>query len=122
MPLVSNALVSYTNPACTRPTLVTRKLVYNKELTLDPGTYNAPQGYYVAVERCCRNLSIANIQNPGNAAQTFYLEFPAVTRNGQPFFDSTPQAFPGPGRLCLPERAVHLRFCGPRYRRRLPGV
>ena len=94
MPLVSNALVNYTNPACTRPTLVTRKLIYRKDLTLDPGNYSAPQGYYVAVERCCRNASIGNIVNPGNAAQTYYLEFPAVERSGQPFYDSTPQLFP----------------------------
>ena len=94
LPLVSNNLVSYQNPACAKPTLATRKLVYSKDLTLDAGTYAAPQGYYVAVERCCRNLSIANIVNPGNAAQAFYLEFPGVERNGQPFYDSTPRLFP----------------------------
>ena len=94
IPLVSNSLVNYTNPACTKPNLITRKLIYSKEVTLDPASFAAPQGYYVAVERCCRNVSIANIVNPGNAAQTFYLEFPAVERNGQPFYDSTPQLFP----------------------------
>lgn len=94
MPLSSNTLVNYNNPACARPSLITRKLVYSKDLTLPAGTYNAPQGYYVALEQCCRNVSIANIVNPGNAAQAFYLEFPAVTRNGQPFYDSTPRLFP----------------------------
>ena len=48
----------------------------------------------MAVEQCCRNLSIANMVNPGNAAQAFYLEFPAVTRGGQPLVDSTPRQFP----------------------------
>ena len=94
LPITSNALVSYTNPLCARPTFSTRKLVYSREITLAGGTYNGPQGYYVAVEQCCRNASIANIVNPGDAAQAFYLEFPAVTRNGQPFFDSTPRLFP----------------------------
>ncbi|MET4073325.1 gliding motility-associated C-terminal domain-containing protein [Hymenobacter sp. UYCo722] len=94
LPIVENTFVNYSNPLCARPTLSTRKLVYSKEVILPTGTYSAPQGYYVAVEQCCRNLSIANIVNPGNAAQAFYLEFPAVVRSGQPFVDSTPRMFP----------------------------
>ena len=94
LPLSSNTFVNYTNPACARPTLSTRRLVYSKLINLPAGTYNSPQGYYVAVERCCRNNSISNILDPANAAQTFYLEFPAVVRNGQPFYDSTPRIFP----------------------------
>ena len=94
LPITGNAPVSYTNPLCARSSLSTRKLVYSKELLLAVGTYNGPQGYYVAVEQCCRNASISNIVNPGNAAETFYLEFPAVTRNGQSFVDSTPRLFP----------------------------
>ena len=94
LPIASNTLVSYSNPLCARPSLSTRKLVYSNEILLLAGTYNGPQGYYAAVEQCCRNSSIANILNPGNAAQAFYLEFPAVTRGGQSFFDSTPGLFP----------------------------
>ncbi|GAA3961334.1 hypothetical protein GCM10022407_05300 [Hymenobacter antarcticus] len=94
LPLSSNTFVNYTNPACARPTLITRRLVYSKLINLPAGTYNSPQGYYVAVERCCRNNSISNILDPANAAQAFYLEFPAVVRNGQPFYDSTPRIFP----------------------------
>jgi gliding motility-associated-like protein len=94
LPLTSNTFVNYTNPACAKPTLITRKLIYSKDITLPAGTYNGVQGYYVAVERCCRNNTISNIVAPGNAAQTFYLEFPAVVRNGQPFIDSTPRIFP----------------------------
>ena len=94
LPLTSNTFVSYTNPACTKPDLSTRRLVYSKNIMLPAGTYNNPQGYYVAVERCCRNNVILNIVNPANAAQAFYLEFPAVVRRGQPFIDSTPRIFP----------------------------
>ncbi|SFP85013.1 gliding motility-associated C-terminal domain-containing protein [Hymenobacter arizonensis] len=94
LPLTANTFVNYTNPACAKPTLSTRRLVYSKNITLPPGTYNNPQGYYVAVERCCRNNSINNIVSPNSAAQTFYLEFPAVVRRGQPFIDSTPRIFP----------------------------
>ncbi|WP_046242370.1 T9SS type B sorting domain-containing protein [Hymenobacter terrenus] len=94
LPLANNFFVNYTNPACTKPTLSTRKLVYSKLINLSAGTYNSAQGYYVAVERCCRNNTISNIVSPGNAAQTFYLEFPAVVRRGQPFYNSTPRIFP----------------------------
>ena len=94
LPLVSNTFVNYSNPACTVGSLSTRQLVYRNTVELLPGTYSGGQGYYAAVERCCRNLSISNIVAPGDAAQTFYLEFPAVVRRGQPFRDSTPRIFP----------------------------
>ncbi|WP_201982256.1 gliding motility-associated C-terminal domain-containing protein [Hymenobacter rubidus] len=94
LPLISNTFVNYTNPACAQPTLSTRKLVYSTLITLPANTYTSTSGYYAAVERCCRNSSISNIDKPFDAAQTFYLEFPAVVRRGQPFFDSTPRIFP----------------------------
>ena len=94
LPIAGNTPVSYANPLCARTELSTRKLVYSKEILLPAGTYNGPQGYYAAVEQCCRNASIDNIISPDNAGEAFYLEFPAVTRNGQSFFDSTPRLFP----------------------------
>lgn len=94
LPLISNTFVSYTNPACTIGDLSTKAIVYRNTIELPAGTYDGAQGYYVAVERCCRNLAITNIVAPGNAAQTFYLEFPAVVRRGQTFRDSTPRVFP----------------------------
>jgi len=97
LPLTSNTFVNYTNPACAVGTLSTRKLLYVKNITLDAATCASAQGYYVAVERCCRNLAISNLGNPGGAGQTFYLEFPAVGRGGAAFIDSTPRIFPAPG-------------------------
>ena len=94
LPLVSNTFVSYTNPVCATGSLSTRKLIYSRLIQLPASAYNNPTGYYVAVERCCRNNSITNIALPSGAAQTFYLEFPAVVKNGQPFYDSTPRIFP----------------------------
>ncbi|MGI4759425.1 MAG: gliding motility-associated C-terminal domain-containing protein [Janthinobacterium lividum] len=94
LPLISNTFVNYTNPACTIGDLSTKAIVYRNTIELPPGTYDGAQGYYVAVERCCRNVSISNIVAPANAAQTFYLEFPAVVRRGQAFRDSTPRVFP----------------------------
>jgi gliding motility-associated-like protein len=94
LPLTSNTFVNYTNPACAVGTLSTRKLVYSADISLSPAAYTAAAGYYVAIERCCRNNTISNIRLPADAAQTFYLEFPPVVRNGRSFIDSTPQIFP----------------------------
>jgi hypothetical protein len=80
LPLVNDAYVNYSNPACTVGSLSTRQLLYRNTIQLPAATYNGTQGYYVAVERCCRNNVIFNIVSPGNAAQTFYLEFPAVVQ------------------------------------------
>ena len=95
--LTSNTFVSYTNPACAVGALSTRQLVYSQDLVLDAATYASAGGYYAAVERCCRNLGISNITSPGATGQTFYLEFPAVVRNGAAFVDSTPHLFPALG-------------------------
>ncbi|RAK69933.1 hypothetical protein DLM85_03510 [Hymenobacter edaphi] len=89
-----NSFVPYTNMACAIGTLSTRRLVYSALLALPATVYDSPNGYYVAVERCCRNGVINNIVNPGNAGQAYYLEFPAVVRNGQAFRNSTPRIFP----------------------------
>ncbi len=94
LPLVSNTFVNYTNPTCAIGSLSTRRLVYSAPVVLPAATYASPGGYYAAVERCCRNNTIANIVRPSEAAQAFYLEFPAVVRNGRPFYDSTPRIFP----------------------------
>jgi hypothetical protein len=92
LPLLSTTFVAYTNPVCTVGSLSTKALVYRSTIELPAGTYNGAQGYYASVERCCRNLAIGNIV--ANAAQTFYLEFPAVVRGGTAFRDSTPRVFP----------------------------
>ncbi|MCA8830070.1 T9SS type B sorting domain-containing protein [Hymenobacter pini] len=94
LPLTSNTLVSYTIPACANSELVTRRIVYTRAITLAPQSYANAAGYYVAVERCCRNNSISNIVNPAGAAQAFYLEIPPITRNGGVLRNSTPRIFP----------------------------
>ena len=94
LPISRNTFVAYSNPVCARAALSTRQLIYSQALTLPADEYRSAAGYYVAVERCCRNVSIANIDRPADAAQTFYLEFPAVVRDGQTFRDSTPRIFP----------------------------
>ena len=112
LPLTSNTFVSYTNPTCAAGSLSTRKLVYSRDITLDAAAYTSTSGYYASVERCCRNLAISNITTPGAAAQTFYLEFPAVVRGGQPFVDSTPRIFPPLGDYACAYELFYYDFGG----------
>ena len=112
LPLTNNTFVSYTNPTCAVGALSTRKLLYSKNITLDAATYASAGGYYATVERCCRNLTISNIIGPGTAGQTFYLEFPAVVRNGASFIDSTPRIFPALGDYACLNNLFYYDFGG----------
>ncbi|MBY0433280.1 MAG: gliding motility-associated C-terminal domain-containing protein, partial [Cyclobacteriaceae bacterium] len=101
LPLTSESAVNYTQPECSKGELVTKRLLYSSVITLDPDVFKDSQGYYVSWERCCRNYNIFNIysEDPNNggtrfAGQTFYLEFPPVVVDGEPFVDSTPRLFP----------------------------
>ncbi|MBC5991379.1 gliding motility-associated C-terminal domain-containing protein [Pontibacter cellulosilyticus] len=94
MPFRSRTPVNYTNIECTVASLKTSKIVYFENIFLDPNRFNSPAGYYVTWERCCRNRTINNILQPENAAQTFYMEFPPVVKNGVAFRNSSPILFP----------------------------
>ncbi|WP_179223011.1 gliding motility-associated C-terminal domain-containing protein [Pontibacter ummariensis] len=94
MYLKNQSFVPYTNIDCTAGELSTKRLVYYETLYLDPNIYNDPAGYYVTWERCCRNNTINNIVSPESAAQTFYMEFPPVIKDGSFFRNSSPVLFP----------------------------
>ncbi len=122
LPLDSSSFVLYTQPECSNGELVTRRLYYTRVITLPGNVYNDPQGYYVMWERCCRNYTISNIysldvNSPsytgfGYAGQTFYLEFPPVVKDGQPFVDSTPRLFPPLNDYACPYRPYYTDFGG----------
>jgi hypothetical protein len=99
MPLISETSVNYTSLVCAIGELKTNKLIYTTDIILPDADFSDPLGYYVVWERCCRNYTITNIlSNPPEegqyAGQTFYLEIPPVTKNGEPFINSTPRLFP----------------------------
>lgn len=94
LPKVSHTQVAYTNPDCAIPQLSTSKVIYSAEITLEESVFNQEEGYYINYERCCRNGVINNIERPGEVGQAFYLEFPAVTKNGEQFINSSPSLFP----------------------------
>jgi hypothetical protein len=118
LPLISRDPVSYTQPACSSGLLQTDKLFYSSNITLSPDTFNDPAGYYISWERCCRNYNITNIYSElpvdGNitAGQTFYLEFPPVVKNGQPFVNSSPHLFPPLNDYACPGRPYYVNFAG----------
>ena len=120
LPLISESDVNYTQPACSNGELVTRRLLYSAVVTLSGTIFKDPAGYYVSWERCCRNYNISNIlsdppspNGSGNyAGQTFYLEFPPVVKDGQPFVDSTPRLFPPLNDFACPHRPYYTDFGG----------
>jgi hypothetical protein len=110
--------VDYTQPECSNGEIVTSKLIYTGTITLSPGTYNAPDGYYLVWQRCCRNYSITNIYSPEPVAgglyagQTFYLEFPPVVKDDEPFINSSPHLFPPLNDYACPGRPYYVDFAG----------
>jgi len=118
LPISTESNVPYTQPECSNGEIKTTKLTYTSTLTLSPDVYNDPEGYYVVWERCCRNYTITNIysQEPVGAGiaagQTFYLEFPPVVKNGEPFINSSPRLFPPLNDYACPFRPYYVDFAG----------
>lgn len=122
LPLTQESDVSYTQPECSRGEIQTLKLLYTTTVILSPQQYNHPGGYYIAWERCCRNYNITNIFSlepppndpnfPLSAGQTFYLEFPPVVKDGEPFVNSSPRLFPPLNDYACPRRPYYTDFSG----------
>jgi gliding motility-associated-like protein len=95
VPLFSDNFVSnINNNACPDANVRTRIIRYQTTIQLDAATFNDPSGFYFSWERCCRNSTINNIQNPGNTGQVFYLEFPPLNIvNSSPVFRSLQNIF-----------------------------
>lgn len=116
--LISELSVGYTQPECSSGEIVTDKLIYTALVYLDPLIFTDPEGYYVAWQRCCRNYTITNIfsQNPASggfvAGQTFYLEFPAVVKDGTAFINSSPRLFPPLNDYACPNKPYYVDFTG----------
>ena len=114
--------VGYTQPECSSGEIVTDKLMYSAMVTLGADEFSDPLGYYISWQRCCRNYNISNIfsQDPTqsgtgtsvSAGQTFYLEFPPVTKKGQPFINSSPRLFPPLNDYACPGKPYYVDFAG----------
>lgn len=119
---LSKSRVSYTQPACSSGEILTDKLIYTTVINLPANRYDDPAGYYLSWERCCRNYTITNIISneppngdpnyPNAAGQAFYLEFPPVIKNGQPFINSSPKLFPPLNDYACPGKPYYADFAG----------
>jgi len=94
IPFFDTVLVEYTQPDCAIGQLSTLKVIYSRTLFLDPDNFSDPGGYYLSYERCCRNRGVRNIIAPEASGQTYILDFPPVTKNGEVFVNSSPTLFP----------------------------
>ncbi|MBS1952376.1 MAG: internalin, putative [Cytophagales bacterium] len=118
LPLITRTRVAYTQPACSTGLLETDRIFYSATVTLSASVYNDAQGYYASWQRCCRNYNITNIfsedPNQGGiaAGQTFYMEFPPVVMNGEPFVNSSPHLFPPLSDYGCPGRPYYVNFGG----------
>jgi hypothetical protein len=126
--LLTEAAVQYKRPNCSSGSSIkTDRLYYTfggftgsqSELVLPPDEFDDPQGYYIAWERCCRNYSITNIysQDPDTggliyAGQAFYLEFPPLMVNDEPFINSSPSLFQPLSDYACPGRLYTVDFSG----------
>jgi CHU_C Type IX secretion signal domain len=119
--LQSEIDVVFTQPSCTNTRIKTTKLTYSSLLELPSSLFNDQKGYYMSWQRCCRNADISNIfsvdinQDPGTSlygGQTFYLEFPAVTKDGALFINSSPKLFSPLSDYACPFRPYYVDFSG----------
>ena len=99
----SDQIVDYVSTACgTTVPVRTRIFEYVTNIFLPPAEFGDPMGYYVMWERCCRNQGITNIRFPGSTGQTFFMDFPPVIKNGQPFLNDSPVFAPvGNNLFCI---------------------
>jgi len=117
--LESDTDVEYTQLECSSGEIVTNRMVYTTTVTLRDDVFTDPQGYYIAWERCCRNYTITNIYSENVqeggvrfAGQTFYLEFPPVVKDGQPFINNSPRLFPPLNDFACPFTPYYVDFAG----------
>ncbi len=108
----SKSLVNYTNINCSIGSLRTREIIYKGNISLSPSMFGDPLGYYIIWERCCRNRTINNIENPDETGQTFYLSIPPVVKNNEPFINSTPQLKTPTSDYACVGQPIHFDFAG----------
>ncbi len=113
MPITKQELVPYTDPDCSRGDLITIRVEYSHEITLDPNLYNDPQGYMIAWERCCRNQRIKNLTDPGWNGMKYILQFPPIVdESGAPFINSSPKLFPPLSDYACVNQLFYIDFAG----------
>ena len=110
--LQENVTVPYTNPECAIGELQTSRVVWSADVALNPIEYAHFEGYYIAWERCCRNLNIVNIVNPLGTGMKYVLEIPPLWQNGRPFRNSSPVLFKPLSDYACINQLYYIEFTG----------
>ncbi|MCO6461402.1 MAG: gliding motility-associated C-terminal domain-containing protein [Saprospiraceae bacterium] len=90
-PTVTNLTNLFSNPCIAKPPDVcVQEGVYSATIDLPIDTVRS---YYIIYQRCCRNVSIFNIINPGEYGATYYTEITPLAqklKNSSPTFKTIP--------------------------------
>lgn len=93
LPRIQRDTLSPETPACAfDPGVCVEEAIYQDIINLAPGA----GGYHLYYTICCRNGTIANIQNPLNARETFYAYVPdndIHIENSSPQFSDIPPVY-----------------------------
>ncbi|MCB9449156.1 MAG: T9SS type A sorting domain-containing protein [Flavobacteriales bacterium] len=101
--LVGTIYINYPGSSTIAPTLPSpcieepsnvcvEKASYTKSVNLPP----IPGGYTLAYQRCCRNITVVNVNDPTNTGATFYTNIPDKAKascNSNPVFDNDPAVY-----------------------------
>lgn len=101
--LVTQILIPFMGDDTLNPTLFDSCLVIPPDVCVHRTTYIdtiflpfAAGGYQLAYQRCCRNFTILNIQNPSQTGATYYAditELALTTCNSNPVFNAWPPIY-----------------------------
>ncbi|HEX9958159.1 MAG TPA: gliding motility-associated C-terminal domain-containing protein, partial [Fibrella sp.] len=102
LPFRQATSLAYKNAVCAvQKDLRTLKAIYSTTTRFDSNRYSDPEGYYITWDRCCRNNDISNLADGTSVGILFYLEFPAMVRNGTNVLNSSPEfVFPNGEYIC----------------------
>ncbi len=110
--LQENVVVPYTNPECAIGELQTSRIIWSADVALNPIEYSHFEGYYIAWERCCRNLNVVNIVNPLGTGMKYVLEIPPLWKNGRVFKNSSPVLFQPLSDYACINQLYYIEFTG----------
>lgn len=90
-PVIKNLSNLFSNPClAVPPDVCVQEAIYTRTIDLPIDQVNS---YYIIYQRCCRNNTIFNILNPGDAGATYYTEITPLAQmlhNSSPTFKTIP--------------------------------